>query len=120
LSNRFTFDDGLEDALEQVEVPILGEVAGLEPAEPQVLTNARRSFLVAQGAFERARARERHTGKRVPKAVETAYFDTYNIYDQIQADYSWGRLNVCKQAGDPGPIQLTQANRFSKGFCRHP
>ena len=35
MTNRFTFDDALQEELEQVQVPILGEVAALEPAEEE-------------------------------------------------------------------------------------
>ena len=122
LSNRFTFSDELEEAIGEAEVPILGEVAGLEPAKAEVdataMNEARRAFEVAQNVFERARMKERRYGQVIPKSITKEYFDTYEVFDRESAKYSWAKAKL--QAGDDGSIQLSHANRFSKGFTRHP
>ena len=121
MSNRFTFSDELEEAIGEVEVPILGEVAGLEPAavlegEPPVLTRARRAYEVATSTFDRARAKERRFGWPVPKAITKALWDTYAAYDREAVKFGWSKV----ASGDDGSIQLSHPNRFSKGFQRHP
>ena len=113
-SVRFTFEEELDKAIGEVEVPILGEVAGLEPAmeEPSALVAARRAYGVAQSAFERARARERRSGCMIPKAITKEYLDAYEVLDRETAKYGWAK------AGDRGSIQFSRSNirRFSKGF----
>ena len=122
MSNRFTFSDELEEVIGEVEVPILGEVAALEPAEtevdPAAKDAARQAFETAQGVFERARWKEKRFGTPVPKAVEKVYFDTYEVFDRESAKYSWAKKQ--SQAGDHGSIQPSCTNSVSKGFIRHP
>ena len=122
LSNRFSFSDELEEAIGEAEVPILGEFAGLEPAKADVdataLDEARRAYEVAQDVFERARMKERRYGLVIPKSITKEYFDAYEVYDREAAKYSWAKVKA--KSGDDGSIQLSHANRFSKGFQRHP
>ena len=118
MSNRFTFEEELDKAIGEVEVPMLGEFAGLAPAmeEPIALTEARRAYGVAMSTFERARAKERRYGWPVPKAVTKEFLDTFAVYDREAAKFSWSKV----AAGDHGSIQLSRTNRFSRGFQRHP
>ena len=124
MSNRFTFEDELNKAVGEVEVPTLGELAGLQPAtdympsdeEPPALTRARRAYEVAVGAHDRARAKERRFGWPVPNAITEALWDTYEVYEKESVKFSWSQV----KPGDGGPIQHSRTNRFSKGFRRHP
>ena len=116
MSNRFTFEEELDKAMGEVEVPLLGEVAGLEPCpEPPALVAARKAFFVAQEAFEHAKIRERRTGRRMPKVVEDTYMQTYNTFDKMVGQHSFAM-----QAGDCCSIHNHRPNRFCKSFHGHP
>ena len=104
----FTFDDELKGALDEVPVPILGEVAGLEVQGAGSLEWLRRRFDIAQGAFEKARAKEFRSGIAVPKAVEDEYMNAYEAFEREAAKAHWDK------AGDDGSIQPSRNNLFYK------
>ena len=127
MTNRFTFDDALEEELGQVEVPILGEVAALEPAKEQPQTWGPEELKAAIDAVRAEKQRMAEAQAAVNKEMHRDSVmcrrlhrkpDRGLVKEFMRLGDLVGKLDGELRALDP---QLPPPNwRNSQGFQGHP